>query len=61
MRDKDRIVYVCDEIARLWKDKCPDWRFMQLMNNFISWLNSDGFYLEEERFLKKFSEYMETL
>ena len=47
MRDIERIDYVCNEIAKYWK-KCPDIRFMQLINNFMAWLKSDGFYLEDD-------------
>jgi hypothetical protein len=59
MRDIERIDYICNEISKYWK-KCPDIRFMQLINNFMAWLKSDGFYLEDDMFLKRFSEFMEN-
>ena len=59
MRNTGRIFPLCNEIAILWADVCPDWRFTQLMNNFLSWMGSDCFYVEDDRFLQKFKEFME--
>lgn len=61
MRDIGRIVKVCGKIAEEWEKTCPDWRFLQLMSNFIYWLGSDGFYFEDEEFLKRFEKFMESL
>lgn len=61
MRDTNRIFPMMNAIAAKWADKCPDWRFVQLMMNFISWLGRDPFYMEDEDFMKKFDEFMETL
>jgi len=58
MRDINRIAKICAAIAKDWKAKCPDWRFMQLMCNFMSWLGHDGFYLEDDIFIEKFKEFM---
>ena len=35
MRDPARIVRFVVEIGTLWRRKCPDWRFGQLMVNFF--------------------------
>lgn len=59
MRNTGRIFPLCNEIAIMWADVCPDWRFTQLMNNFFSWMGSDCFYVEDDRFLQKFKEFME--
>ena len=65
MRDPARIMPMCVEMAVKWQDKCPDWRFLQLMNNFLGWLNlrgyMDGFYLEDEKMMELFNQYMEGI
>lgn len=61
MRRKDRIKPFLDELATLWGDEFQDWRFGQLMSNFVSWLwqekNIDIFFIEENRFLELFREF----
>ena len=61
MRHPDRIFALCMELAAHWQYRCPDWRFAQLMVNFIAWLGHDPFYMEDEDFLKKFREFMDAL
>lgn len=61
MRDTHRILPLMKEVASLWLAKCPDWRFMQLMSNFAVWYGADPFYLEDDVFLEKFKEFIETL
>ena len=56
MRNTDRIEPFLSEIGRIWKEKCPDWRFGQLMYNFFSVLG-DPFYYEEDEFLEAFKAY----
>lgn len=58
MRNKERIYPICAFIGDEWRKTCPDWRFMQLMNNFMNWLGNPAFYMEDEDFIKKFQEYM---
>ncbi len=60
MRDPQRIDKFMDELGKLWREKVPDWRFGQLMYNFLS-SKGDPFYWEEDDFLKKFKEYLEGL
>jgi len=59
MRDPKRCPAVCDLISYHWQTKCPDWRFMQLMSNFVVWYGADPFYMEDEEFIKKFREFLE--
>ncbi len=59
MRDVNRILRITSRIADKWYDKCPDWRFMQMVCNFMAWLGSDVFYLEDDKFEEKFNEFME--
>lgn len=60
MRNPQRIDGFMDELGELWRDKVPDWRFGQLMYNFMC-AKGDPFYWEEDEFLKKFKEYLEEL
>lgn len=60
MRDPQRIDGFMDELGNLWKNKVPDWRFGQLMYNFLC-AKGDPFYWEEDEFLKKFKKYLEEL
>lgn len=33
MRDPKRIKAFCDQLAEIWEQQCPDWRFNQLVEN----------------------------
>lgn len=57
MRDINRIDVICAKIAEIWKT-VPDWRFMQLLVNFQEAIGGDGFYLEDDRFIKLFNEFV---
>ena len=61
MRDPNRIYVICSQIAKAWHDNVPDWRFTQMLCNFLSYMGSDYFYMEDEVFMEKFNEYMRTL
>ena len=56
MRSKDRIKPFLDKVGDIWMDNAQDWRFGQLMYNFICEMG-DPFYWEEEDFLAKLEEY----
>lgn len=62
MRDRARIMPLCTEVAIKWQKKCPDWRFTQLMINFLSWAQGNGygdcFYMEDDEFLEVFNRFM---
>lgn len=60
MRDADRIQEFCDELAEIWRTKCPDWRFGQLMLNVLGQMQSEGrdpFFPEENEMMKYFKKY----
>ncbi len=61
MRDINRIDNFMEEIKKLWKENFPDWRFGQLITNFISWYKTDLFYLEENDFLKAFNDFVKEI
>lgn len=56
VRDINRIDPFLEKIGELWK-RVPDWRFGQLMFNFLSEYG-DPFYLSEDEFLKKLDKYL---
>lgn len=57
MRNIERIDSFLDELGKIWKEKYPDYRFGQLMFNFISTFG-DPFFLEEEEFLIALQAYV---
>lgn len=60
MRKTERIDPFLNEIGRIWKEKCPDWRFGQIMVNFLPFLQKevgDIWFPEEEEFLLIFKKY----
>ncbi len=62
MRDVNRL-YSLYEDMRVLHSNFPDWRFMQLMLNFLNWhyqrYGSDGYYIEDPTFLDRFREFFE--
>lgn len=56
-RDKKRIRIFLNEIAELWENECPDWRFGQLIINVFSEFNKDPFFYEEDEMLEEFKKY----
>ena len=64
MRDPKRLDNFYDTVRKIHQEKLPDWRFGQLMGNFLGWLteqNGDYYYLEDAQTLKYFEEYVDSL
>lgn len=61
MRDINRIDTFCAEIAKLWKENFPDWRFGQFIFNFLSWYGKDPFFLEEDKFLEQIKLFIASM
>ncbi len=63
MRSPDRLDEFYYRLKEIHKKNVPDWRFGQLISNFIQWLcyykKIDPFFPEEDRMLKLFEEYFE--
>ena len=57
MRDPNRIDPFLQELGELWKEKCPDWRFGQLIVNVFSTMNIDPFFPEEDKMLEHFKTF----
>lgn len=51
MRKVERIEPFLAELGELWKKNYPDWRFGQLISNFVRKYSDDPFDLEEDEFL----------
>lgn len=58
MRNPDRLDFFYDRLKLIHKRYFPDWRFGQLMYNFLR--TCDPFYFEEEEFLEKINDYAKT-
>lgn len=61
MRDPNRLDNFYFQLREIHKTKFPDWRFGQLMSNFLGWVysqkNIDPFFPEEDKMLKYLKEY----
>lgn len=58
MRPIERIEPFLKELGDIWKERFPDWRFGQLIYNFIS-ENGDPFRWEDEEFLARLNAYLQ--
>ena len=62
MRNPNRIYKFCNELATIWHDNCPDWRFGQLMSNVLCSMAAEGrdpFFPEEDEMIEYFKKYFE--
>lgn len=57
MRDINRIDKFMEELTKIWKEQCPDWRFGQLMVNVLGTLNKDPFFPEEDEMIQHFRNF----
>ena len=61
MRNPERIDTFTSELNRIWKNHFPDWRFGQLMSNFLGWVQFDKkrdiFFPEEDEMLTYLKEF----
>lgn len=59
MRDPKRLDDFYDRMKKVHQEKLPDWRFGQLMLNFLRHTGTEIgiFYMEDERLIKKLEEY----
>lgn len=65
MRNLNRIDEFCNELARLWKTNCIDWRFGQLISNVLGSYQDetkrDIFFPEDDELLDFFKKYFGEL
>lgn len=57
MRKIERIDNFCKELAEIWKENAPDWRFGQLMVNVLNSMKKDPFFPEEDEMIEFFRNY----
>lgn len=60
MRDPKRLDTFYDALKEYHKEYVPDWRFGQLLYNFMYWLNRDLFFIEDDKMLDIFEEYFKN-
>jgi len=62
MRDRNRLDSFYKELHRIHKQYFPDWRFGQLMCNFLGWVSGekkrDPFFPEEDEMIRFLQEYI---
>lgn len=60
MRNPKRIDEFCEEFRKMWH-RVPDWRFGQLVSNFLSYVyeqsNKDIWFIEEPEMLEYVKDY----
>ena len=65
MRDPKRLDKFFDEFKKIYKKKFPDWRFFQLMSNFMGWVyqekKKDPWFIEEPQCMELFKEFSEEM
>ena len=66
MRDSNRIPAFVEKLQRYWITHFPDWRFGQLMSNFVSFILtntkwSDIFYIEDEEMSALLDEFVKQI
>lgn len=65
MRDPKRLDDFYDRMKKIHQEKLPDWRFGQLMLNFLSMYMTGNetalFYIEDRELIKKLEEYVDSL
>ena len=61
MRDKKRIKKFCDELATIWENECPDFRFGQMIcnifNDMVTSEKRDPFFPEEDEMISYIKNY----
>lgn len=65
MRDANRLDYFYETLKGYHKYYFSDWRFGQLIINFLSWhvnkYKTDGFYVEEDEMLERLNEFKDDM
>lgn len=56
MRDPERIYKFCAELANLWHDEVPDWRFGQFVSNVVQSEREDIFFIEDDKMIERIKE-----
>jgi hypothetical protein len=61
MRDPKRIKPFLEKLGKYWEGRAPDWRFGQLMSNFLGFAwdraNRDIFFIEDDEMSRALDEF----
>lgn len=57
MRDINRIYPFLARLGKVWEEKCPDWRFGQMMVNVLGEMPIDPFFPEEDEMIVYIENY----
>ena len=57
MRDINRIDPFLQRLGKLWKEKCPDWRFGQLIENVFTSMPYNTWIMEDNRMIEEFEKF----
>lgn len=64
MRDIKRLPKLYDTL-RQYHQQLPDWRFMQMIVDFMTWhhayYGTDGYYIEDNTFISRFKEFINDM
>lgn len=63
MRDVNRINSFCQRLEDIWKTKCPQWRFGQMICNVFGEIAAEGidpFFPEEDEMIRFFEKYFKN-
>ena len=65
MRDPERLDRLYEELKVIHKERLPDMRFCQMIYNFFKWYistkKSDYFFLEDDKFVDAFIEFVDDI
>ena len=65
MRNPNRLYEFYDKLRDIHITNVPDWRFGQLMSNFLTWVyntkNTDIFFPEEDKMIQLLEEYFKRV
>ena len=64
MRNKSRIKEFCNDLAVIWEDNVPDWRFGQLICNVFGEMAGEGrdpFFPEEPEMIAFFENFFKKI
>lgn len=61
MRDPNRLEPLYDYLKEVHSKHFPDWRFFQFIENFMSWLGRDPFYIEDDQVKELMEKFVKEI
>ena len=59
VRDPNRIEPFVEELGKIWKEECSDWRFGQLISNVIDSCGCDIWFIEDDEMMDVIRKYFD--